>query len=398
MNWAGNLITNTPDAELFVAAARFLKTNFFYPNVTYVEFPLREGDWPSGSRFGALADRGVRLARRLTYPRLLKARIGAVDIVHSHFATAGWHFRQFVQPLGARHVVSFYGYDYEKVPQSHPAWRDRYRILFDHADMFLCEGAHGAEALCSLGAPADKVRVCALGILPERITPVRRRKDSKALKLLQVATYAEKKGQVYALRAFAMACRDCPNMQLVFVGSTRDAQGAEIMESLRNESDAAGISDRVSFLPAIPYDSLYELFTEFHVFIHPSTYSKDRDCEGGAPIVLLDAQATGMPVIATRHCDIPGEVVHGTTGLLSAERDVDTLASYIRRFYDMDQAEYDRFAQSARKHVEAAFDVKGNAKQLRGLYAEVCASPRPIRPGTTAVGRRARATRRSAAS
>jgi hypothetical protein len=79
MNWAGNIITHTPAAELFVAAARFLKTNFFFSNITYVEFPLREGDWNSTSRFAALADRGVRLARRLAYPRLLKARIGDVD-------------------------------------------------------------------------------------------------------------------------------------------------------------------------------------------------------------------------------------------------------------------------------------------------------------------------------
>ena len=34
------------------------------------------------------------------------------------------------------------------------------------------------------------------------------------------------------------------------------------------------------------------------------------DCEGGAPIVLLDAQATGLPIISTKHCDIPDEVSH----------------------------------------------------------------------------------------
>lgn len=42
--------------------------------------------------------------------------------------------------------------------------------------------------------------------------------------------------------------------------------------------------------------------------------------EGGAPIALLDAQATGLPVLSTRHCDIPFEVEHERTGLLARRR------------------------------------------------------------------------------
>ena len=63
----------------------------------------------------------------------------------------------------------------------------------------------------------------------------------------------------------------------------------------------------------------------YHVFIQPSCYTATRDCEGGAPLVLLNAQATGMPVITTTHCDIPDEVIHNETGLLTAERDIEGL-------------------------------------------------------------------------
>ncbi len=63
----------------------------------------------------------------------------------------------------------------------------------------------------------------------------------------------------------------------------------------------------------------------------PVATLKDMDCEGGAPVVLLDAQATGMPVISTTHCDIPDEVVHGETGLLSPEKDVGALAELIKK-------------------------------------------------------------------
>jgi colanic acid/amylovoran biosynthesis glycosyltransferase len=377
MNWAANLITNTPDADLYVGASRFLKTNFFAADVAYIEFPLREGEWPTGWRFAPVLDRGTRWMRRHFYPLFLRARIGDVDIIHCHFATAGWEFLRFRKYFQhARLVVSFYGYDYEQVPRRHPSWMDRYRLLFEQVDKFLCEGEHGIELLTALGAPTHKLKVCRLGISPERIAFVSRTKRRGELRLLQVATLTEKKGHVYSLRAFASAYSDCPDMTLAFVGLVRDAEGADILSALKREVRALGLDTRVRFLSAVPYELLHGLFADFHVFIHPSTYSENRDCEGGAPVVLLDAQATGMPVIATHHCDIPSEVIHAETGLLAAERDVGALAAHIRRFYEMDQPEYDTFASAARRHVETAFDVKQNGKLLRSIYGETLADPR----------------------
>jgi colanic acid/amylovoran biosynthesis glycosyltransferase len=95
-------------------------------------------------------------------------------------------------------------------------------------------------------------------------------------------------------------------------------------------------------------------------------------------VVLLDAQATGMPVIATRHCDIPSEVIEGSTGLLVDERDVHGLADAIRRFCSMDQAEYDTFARHASAHVCEQFDARTCSAALAEVYHEL-ANP-GIRP------------------
>ena len=116
------------------------------------------------------------------------------------------------------------------------------------------------------------------------------------------------------------------------------------------------------------YASLYAFLGGFDVFIHPSCYAADRDCEGGAPVVLLDAQATGMPVIATTHCDIPEEVVHGETGLLSAEKDVARLAESIRFFYRLEEEDYQPWSLAARRHVETNYDAKKSGLQLKAVY------------------------------
>jgi colanic acid/amylovoran biosynthesis glycosyltransferase len=94
----------------------------------------------------------------------------------------------------------------------------------------------------------------------------------------------------------------------------------------------------------------------------------DGDCEGGAPIVLLDAKATGMPIISTRHCDIPQEVVDGVTGILSEEGDIDGLADAIRVFYRMPGADYLAYAHAARRHVELDFDARICASRMEALY------------------------------
>jgi colanic acid/amylovoran biosynthesis glycosyltransferase len=85
-------------------------------------------------------------------------------------------------------------------------------------------------------------------------------------------------------------------------------------------------------------------------------------------VVLLDAQATGMPVIATRHCDIPEEVIAGQTGLLADEGDIAGLGAAIRQFYAMGQEEYNTFATRAAAHMVAEYDAVRNATQLRKLY------------------------------
>ena len=62
------------------------------------------------------------------------------------------------------------------------------------------------------------------------------------------------------------------------------------------------------------------------MFLSPSVTAQDGDSEGGAPVSIIEAQATGMPIVSTVHADIPEAVVPGESALLSAERDVDGLA------------------------------------------------------------------------
>ena len=75
-----------------------------------------------------------------------------------------------------------------------------------------------------------------------------------------------------------------------------------------------------------------------------------------------------MPNISTTHCDIPDEVSHKKTGLLTPEKDVDALAGSIKYFYRITDEEFRNFSDAARRHVVENYSIKKNAIRLKEIY------------------------------
>lgn len=363
-NWSYRLIRDLPDCKILIGAERFLKCAFYDPGFEFFEFPFRPFDRPRRGLGERALNAFISHALLPFYPRWLARHAAPVDIVHAHFGYVGWKYVKTARWLRAPLVVSFYGADYSRLPAEQPIWRNRYRELFSKASLVLCEGSHGVGQVIELGCPPEKVAVLHLGIDAAAIPHTVRVKNPGELRLVQVATMKEKKGHLYTAQAFRSALADCPNMTLTFVG--RDAENLRPgVEEALGEAKA-----RVQFLDAINFGNLHRLLTDFHVFIHPSVHSANGDCEGGAPVVLLDAQAVGLPIVSTRHCDIPEEVVDGKTGLLVDEKDVAGMVHAIRRFYEMDRNEFAQFSRNAVSHVSMSYDVKRNARDLLNLYLQ----------------------------
>lgn len=369
-NWLYRLLTQLVHCRIIVATDRVLAPGFHLCSAIILRSPLQPRLWERQRITFWLRLR--RALCRITYPWFLRWRLRntQVDLVHSHFAQVGWRFRRLARWLDAAHVISFYGWDYVKLGQTNPKWQHRLTKLFAEADAFVCEGPHGKALLVQQGCPDEKVHVSRLGVETAEIPFFTRTKTSGKLRLLQLASFREKKGHIDTVAAFADALVQCPDMHLTLIG---DSPG-EVHDQVAALIAARGIGDKVTLQPGVPFDELHGAMREYDVFVHPSRHATDGDCEGGAPVVLLDAQATGMPIIATTHCDIPQEVVDGVTGILCTERDVVALAQAICRFCKMDGAEYARFAQAARRHVEEHFEASACAAQLEQIYARVVAA------------------------
>ena len=155
---------------------------------------------------------------------------------------------------------------------------------------------------------------------------------------------------------------DC-RLHIIGDGSERHRIEAAIEES--------GLGERVSLAGRQPYSKVLEALWDSHLLLQPSLTAADGDAEGGAPVILLDAQASGLPVVSTVHGDIPEYVLDGESGYLAPEGDVDGLAEQLRRCLFSSDI-WARLGRSGRRHVEENYNARTQAAALEEIYDKLC--------------------------
>lgn len=364
---------------------RFLKSthvlilaNMLHPD--RIHFPLKHHKLFSFPGLEVLKNPGItnRIIRRLLRLVFIDSRLDLLifawkakkcgcSLIHAHFANTGWKFIPVARLLGPPLVVAFYGYDYDLLPNTQPRWKRRYRSLFKHATLFLTEGEYGRKKLIEKGALPDRVKVQHLGIDVDGIPcNIRTLAQGEVLRLVQVANIVEKKGHRILIEAMRILKEKgvIENVLLTIIGD------GPLKQELIALTQKYHLQKHITFVDHLPYENLHQELLKYHAFIHPSLTTTEGDCEGGAPVVLLDAQATGMPVISTLHCDIPEEVLHGRTGLLVPEGNAMALAAAILLFIDKPQL-LAQYGVAARKHVEENYSAKTQAKTLSMMYLDL---------------------------
>lgn len=374
-HWAYQMISNTPDCEQHIAAKVYLENRPGQGHFHFMDNPqskLEEEDQRTDWKKSIFKKAIIRTKKMLS--KGLQIRLEEyvaehnIQIIHAHFANIGWEMEELKRETGLPLVVSFYGWDYEMLPHVKPQWVARYKELFNHADIILTEGRHGKNTLIDKGCKEDKLVVQKLGIEKELINYKARSKQRAELNLIQIASFTEKKGQLFTVQAFANAIESCPNMTLTLIGDKRDEAYHNQVEALIADKK---LSNKITMREFIPYDEIGNELSNHHVFIHPSCYAANMNCEGGAPTIIFNAAGSGMPCISTTHCDIPSLVIHEKTGLLSPEKDAGRIAETIKTFYEMDSQEYQTYSRAAHQHISDNYSISENAAQLAKIYSKL---------------------------
>ena len=137
------------------------------------------------------------------------------------------------------------------------------------------------------------------------------------------------------------------------------------LQTLAHELRIAG---SVSFTGFISQEQLREIYYRSHIFLHPSQTGRDGNQEG-IPNSMLEAMATGLPVVATTHGGIPEAVTHEQTGLLVPERDPAALHAALKQLTSDSEWLY-VLGQAASRAVRDEFEQTKQIEKLEGFYNE----------------------------
>jgi len=305
----------------------------------------------------------------------LLQRRGA-DLMHIYFGHTGVHLLPFIKRWEKPCVVSFHGADVAEKKDIRD-YAPKLRELFSAVPLVLARSRSLADRLLTLGCPAEHLRINRTGVPLTEFPFVRREppRDGR-WRFLQACRLIPKKGVATSLCAFAIFQKEFPNAELIIAGK------GPLQAHLEELAEELGIVSKVHFRGFLSQKELLDLYASAHFFLHPSETPPDQNQEG-VPNSILEAMATGLAVLATRHGGIPEAVEHGRCGYLVEERDFEALAMAMKEIVRSPQA-FREMGALAREFVGANFEQREQIRQLERHYDEAVAlagaaeqAPRP---------------------
>lgn len=303
--------------------------------------------------------KGWRILRRynweweITSAYILAFRRSRAAAVMAEYGITGVRVMEACKRVGIPLIVQFHGYD----ASNHEVLKEfsaTYPILFQQAVAIITVSSAMKKKLILMGAPPEKIHYNPYGVdcqtfgaaNPDNALPV----------FLSVGRFVDKKAPHLTLLAFSKVHRACPAARLRMIGD------GPLLGSCTDLAEALGITHAVTFLRTQPHSVVQEEMRRALCFVQHSIEAASGDCEG-TPVAILEAAASGLPVVSTRHAGIPDVVIEGETGFLVDEHDVKAMAVRMLQI-----VQYPKLAgemgRAARRRVEAHFSMEQSIDRL----------------------------------
>ena len=275
---------------------------------------------------------------------LAKARqLGMVTIVERGSAHIEWQRDELLEEARRARL---------DVEVPHPRTVDQELAEYEAADFIAVPSAFAAATFAARGVPAAKLIVNPYGVDLTRFDPDRiqcaLRRDEDGLRVLHVGRVSPQKGVHYLVEAVARV----PRARLTLVGAVDAGIGA----ALRGR-------DAVTVVGAVPGSSLPNWYRDADVFCLLSV-------QDGLALVIAQAMAMGLPVIATSNTGAEELIEDGVTGFIVPPRDSATAAARLQQLKDDRELRRD-MGRRARARVANGFDWDGYGARARAHYARI---------------------------
>jgi colanic acid/amylovoran biosynthesis glycosyltransferase len=284
---------------------------------------------------------------------LVRRRYGRIDAVVGHLLGSP-RALYLAQHLSAPILSLFHGDDANVHLSGETFGRAYERLRAAPAACFLGVSQNVVRRLVAFGMPPERTFLHHLGVDLPRYPSAPQ--HSRPLKLVMTGLFRRQKGHEIAIRGFAEFVRRFPDASLHFIGGAVRPEQRRLGEELEALVARMELGDAIRFRGPMAVDGVARELAGADIALQTSVFVPEDGQVEGIPNAILEAMATGLPVVATRHGGIPEAVVHERTGLLVDEYDTEGLARALSRL-GTDPGLRRRYGLEGRRVVEERFNA-----------------------------------------
>jgi glycosyltransferase involved in cell wall biosynthesis len=285
------------------------------------------------------------------------------DIIHAHFGFDGYRMFGVANETNTPLVVSFHGSDVSKLPTEFD-WKRRYKKLAANAQAFTAISELMKSELIELGFPSEQITVIRTGVDVHKFAFKEKFEPDK--NIMMAGRMVEKKGFKYALQAIHILKNNGRPVNIDFYGD------GPLRGDLEEQAANLDIENQVQFHRYVPKKRIRRELQKHSVMLAPSITASNGDKEG-LPVTILEAMASGVPVIASDHSAIPEAIHHRETGLLIPEGKSEAIATALAQLLDREIA-VNEIRENARKLIEKKHAIKHVVEATEELYTKTIAN------------------------
>lgn len=270
-----------------------------------------------------------------------------IDVVLAEYGMVGASVYEACKAANVPLIIHFHGADAHHQPTVNK-YIERYKKAFQYASSIVCVSKYMFDAIVKLGAPPEKIILNPYGV---NLTKFKiGEKPDEGQTLFYVGRFVEKKSPLTLVKAFGIAKKQVPNAKLIMAGE------GPLLQASKDLAEELRLTAAIDFPGIYTHEQVQKQMQNSCAFVQHSVVAPDGDCEG-TPNSILEASASGLPVISTYHAGIKEAVIHGETGLLCEEHDVENFASnMITILKDLNFAK--KLGAKGAEHIQLNYDLK----------------------------------------
>jgi glycosyltransferase involved in cell wall biosynthesis len=321
---------------------------------------------PAGRSFLSRAETLGFAALPISFPEELSALLKQthIDVFHMH-AGIGWEGHEGIYRARDAGVPAIIRTEHLPYLLTDANQQHDYAQLVGHLDRLICVSSEARDSFVRAGVPADKINVVRNGITPKSVVADHEHLRAElglpasSVICLTVGRMTEQKGHTYLLDAITQVISLVPQAYFLWVG-TGPLEGALRERAQALDLYKTGGNDRIFFLGR--RDDVPRLIASSALFVLPSLFE-------GLPLAVLEAMASGLPVVGTDVTGTREAIDDGVSGRLIPPCDSHQLAAaIIEALTRPDLAE--TWGRNARQVMQTHFTAERMAHETRSIYQE----------------------------